>query len=435
MLTARTYIKCPHCAAQFRAEDTLWVANRNSECRDARVPNEPIRFSPRHFTPDAHALDAENRECEAVACPHCHLQFDQEYLETQPFMLTLAGGRRTGKTFFLTAMVWWMKRSLQNYGLELHESCSELCTEWARMIELLFPTRATGPAIKKLEYSCDATIAKSVFIPDSKMDTYDQNAPPGDHPVVLWTPALYFINRTDDISRKYAICLYDQYELDLPAGTEFPPRTISGSISLGDALFFFYDPVQNFHFMQSPLLTARQADAFNTQDDMNDTTILDDPITVFNDMAKRIRAEYRNETGQRLSAMEKYDRPLVIVVTKCDVWKSLLPDTIQAHLNDDPVLSTGKKLSLDSRILQDVSDAILALFAEYAPEFLNVVSAFATDVLFLPVSVTGVNCSVPDSDLGDENANLSRAGASPVWVGVPLLYAMARHESPIITMR
>jgi len=124
-----------------------------------------------------------------------------------------------------------------------------------------------------------------------------------------------------------------------------------------------------------------------------------------------------------LSASDKLSQPLVVVVTKSDVWHSLVPGI---DIETDPysmeIRSDGLKLGgLDMERIARVSEAVEEVLRRSVPEFVSAVRGIAQEVTFVPVSATGCSPVMSDGLL-----RIRASKVSPWWVTVPFLMDLAR---------
>src|SRR4029077_19265472 len=97
-------------------EQILWISSHANELGDLRLGcEEQIRFLPTRFDVAGNALDAEGFPCSRLACPRCHLEIPREILNTEQFFVSILGTPACGKSYFLTAMTWELRRVLPEY--------------------------------------------------------------------------------------------------------------------------------------------------------------------------------------------------------------------------------------------------------------------------------------------------------------------------------
>ena len=221
-----------------------------------------------------------------------------------------------------------------------------------------------------------------------------------------------------------AICLYDNAgEHFLPGGqSSISPATQHLTVSRG--LMFLFDPTQHVKF--------REACEGTTSDpQMHGKGWSHRQDQVLFEAANRIR------TQGGYTQNEKYDRQLVIVMTKFDAWQALLGKTygrrVAAHgpiLRKDGNASPESAVAvLNHRRLMQVSSDMRALMVRYAPEFVNAAEGFATNVTYIPVTALGCSPTLqPETGL----LGIRPADIAPKWAEIPLLYLLSMTSGGLI---
>ena len=134
---------------------------------------------------------------------------------------------------------------------------------------------------------------------------------------------------------------------------------------------------------------------------------------------------FRSHAGLREDQL--HNRPMIIVVTKWDSWKSLLPEIS----NEAPFVSAPNsplKL-LDGPRIESVSNQVGEMLRKYTPDIVAAAEGFASHVSFLPVSATGHS---PEIDPATGSFGIRPRDIAPYWVDVPMLYALSRWGSGLI---
>jgi DNA helicase HerA-like ATPase len=106
-------ITCPHCWEQFAPERILWISEHSDLLGDPRLgPEHQQRFLPTRFTVAGEAIDGKGFACHSLACPKCHLGVPWALLEMEPLFFSIFGAPASGKSFFLAAMAWELRKTL-----------------------------------------------------------------------------------------------------------------------------------------------------------------------------------------------------------------------------------------------------------------------------------------------------------------------------------
>jgi hypothetical protein len=135
--------------------------------------------------------------------------------------------------------------------------------------------------------------------------------------------------------------------------------------------------------------------------------------SVMHEIATRVR----RYTGLAVGA--KHPRPLIVIVTKLDAWKHLLPEPDLS----EPWARTDWLTGLDMDKIEKRSRDTRALLARLCPEFVSAAEDFAQNVLYVPVTALG---QTPAAEPDTKRAMMRPRDIRPAWVTVPLLYGLSR---------
>jgi hypothetical protein len=135
--------------------------------------------------------------------------------------------------------------------------------------------------------------------------------------------------------------------------------------------------------------------------------------TILTEAAARIR----RHTG--LSQGSKYDRPLIMVLSKFDEWSHLLG----LADDSDPWRRHGNLTGIDVGRIQQTSDRLRQILSVYCPETVAAAQAFAKDITYIAVSSLGSGVEV---DARTGRPGIRPRNIRPEWVTVPLLYSISR---------
>ena len=415
-------IMCPSCWEYFSLEDVLWFARFHKEIEPDPFLTEydSIRFLPEHFTPSGKAICENGDECELLACPHCHLEIPRSYLNSFPIVTSVVGGVGVGKSYYHATLVQWIRDSLKkNFGWHgelatyVHQRDgkrpgNEKLTDQA---EILFPLRR----LTEEEENVPVTLEKT----DQDDNCQEVKRPTGPNGEMrmekLIIPFIYdlipsngLLNVNENSTSLYSVCLYDHAGENLRLGTD--AVKLSQHLKTSNAIFFLYDPTYNGRFSKAMGYSGT-----------TETNQWDIPSNVFRNMKNMITND----------VVAMIDVPLVVIVTKCDLWMHLLTPESQKNLMSNPWGSKSGVCSLSQSTLRDVSVDIRNLMEKYDVSFVNDVEQFASDVLYVPVSATG---NVKPEVGPDKVPRYKPHSLKPIWIGVPFLYVLARHRDRLIGM-
>jgi len=411
-------ITCPHCWHEFTPEDSLWVSEHPDLVGDAKLGDmHAIRFLPSRFSPEGDAIDAEGYRATRLACPNCHLEVARPLFQLPAIFYSILGAPACGKSYFLASMTWHLRQMLPSrFKVSLNDADALANARLHAYEEQQFLNSNPDELV---------SIAKT----ETQGDMYDQ-VQMGDHSITLPRPFLFTLQPTashPNHSRAKAmsrvICLYDNAGESFLPGTDTVTSPVTRHLAHSACLFFCFDPTQDPRFRQAcegksddPQMKPRQS-RLQREASVRQDTILLEAIT-----------RVRRHAGLRED--EQHQRPMVIVVTKWDSWKELLPDVSQ----DEPYfdLPDSSVRTLDGDRIRETSMAVENLLLQFCPEIVAAAQGFAKELVFIPVSATGVSPEVDDAtgSLGIRPRNIR-----PYWVEVPLLYALSTWTRGLIGLQ
>jgi hypothetical protein len=325
-------------------------------------------------------------------------------LEHRTRILSIVGTPSSGKTFFLTAAAWMLRQRLEEcFALTLADADPESNQALTRNEQTLFlPADPNGlVTLDKTQLGGDQY--STVQIEPGQTTTLPE-------PYLFSVrPSAEHVYAAEAQQRAELLCLYDNAGEHFLPGADLSTSPTTQHLARAKMLYYLFDPTQDVRF-------RRQLEGQSVDPQLTQASRPFRQDTVVQEMAARIRRM------TSLSASDQLSQPLVVVVTKSDVWHSLLPGI---DIQSDPFAlefkSDGRKLGgLDMERITRVSDAVEELLRRSVPEFVSAVRGVTQDVTFVPVSATG--CSPVISD------GLLRVRASmvnPWWVTVPLLMDLA----------
>jgi hypothetical protein len=134
---------------------------------------------------------------------------------------------------------------------------------------------------------------------------------------------------------------------------------------------------------------------------------------------------------RRFSGMrdtDKSDRPLVVIVTKLDLWESLVPE----YRTQSPMVASTRSgasaLNLDR--IDELSKGIRRLLAEHAPEVITAAESLAKQVTYIGVSALGVT---PEHHPQHPDRWAVRpADVQPNGVEIPVLFGLQQQFPKLI---
>lgn len=396
--SSRGEITCPHCWHSFNVEEFLYIARHQSLVGDPVLgPEAPQRFLPSKFTPEGNAIDSAGMSCPEMACPRCHLRIPQGASEQPPLFLSIVGAAASGKSFFLTSMIWMLRNKLsRNFAISFTDTDAINNQMINEDEELLYLNSSPDELVALRKTELQGELYNQVLL-----DGMLINLP---KPFMFTiTPAEHHPHYDEVRNRMFrTLVLYDNAGEHFEPGMDSVDNPTTRHLLHSDALFFLFDPTQDVRFRQR--LNAEDPQLAKGSRVQRQEILL-------TEMINRIK-KYSG-----LRAGSKTAKTLILLVAKADVWKHLL----SFDLPDEPWEwdSRSNTCALDVNMVKNVSFATRTLLEEVCPEIVATAETFAGDVLYLPNSAIGRS-----PELNEESGMLGvrPQDMSPIWVSVPLLY-------------
>lgn len=407
----RPSVLCPHCWHSFPPGDVLWIAQHADLIGDPLVgPDAPSRFRPSRFTVKGAALDARGMACQAMACPRCHLSIPRPLLEMPPFVLSIVGAAGSGKSHLLACMTWELRRRLPEsfrVGFTDADPAANRCLN--RYEETLFPQDDSDRQVALEKTPMEGDLYESITLGSQKL-TFPR-------PFLFSLQPRSARRRTGNGKRGGVLCLYDNAGEHFEPGTDSTATPVTHHLAKSRAMLFVYDPTQNLRFREH----CRK---------FSDAPQLDEPMPRQRQEVILIEAAARVRKYTGLPMNKRYKKPLIVVVSKYDLWRPILEGV--DLLRGEPILGTGHRAALDLARIHQVSSAVRELLRQFAPELVLAAEAFCSEVIYVPVSALGRS---PTAREGDGALGIRAGNIAPKWVTVPVLYALSKVWPGLINTR
>jgi hypothetical protein len=359
-----------------------------------------LRFLPSRFTVEGQAIDARGLACHGLACPRCHLPLPRAMIDQTPLFLSILGSPASGKSYYLAAMTWQLRRLLkQHFNVAFGDADPTANLILNQYEERLFLNGTPDEPTLINKTDLEGNLYNSVRIGDQVVDLpcpfVFSLKPLQGHPNA---------HNAERVSR--ALCLYDNAGEHYQPGVDTARRPGTRHLALSRALLFLFDPTQDPRFRDA-------CHKLSADPQMRDRARTYRQETVLSEAADRIR------THSGMSPRAKHNRPLIVVVTKYDAWSSLLP---RERLQLDQALRETRSgmRALDLGVVDHASRLTRGLLEQHSPEIISAAESFADRVVYLPVSALG--CA-PEKGAGEFLVVRPR-NIKPQWVEIPMYYAL-----------
>jgi hypothetical protein len=207
------------------------------------------------------------------------------------------------------------------------------------------------------------------------------------------------------------LCLYDNAGEHFQPGQDTTSSPVTRHLAQSRAVLFLFDPTQDPRFRTA----ARGAESGGSKQRAARLTRQE---TILNEAAARIR----RHAG--LSHGSKFDRPMIVVLSKLDEWAHLLD-----REDGEPWRAQGNLTGVDAERIERTSNRLREILTHYCPETVAAAEAFAREITYIAVSSLGDRVELdPNTGL----PGIRPKNIRPHWVTVPLLYALSRVQPALI---
>jgi hypothetical protein len=211
--------------------------------------------------------------------------------------------------------------------------------------------------------------------------------------------------KSDGLARM--LCLYDNAGEHFQPGQDTTSSPVTHHLAQSRAILFLFDPTQDKRF-RSACRSSQVIGAALTRDSR-----LSRQETILNEAAARIRRLIG------LSHRAKFERPVIVVLSKFDEWSHLL-GLVEKN---EPFKKRGAVMGVDQEQVEAQSGSLRRILAHYCPETVAAAESFASDVTYIAISSLGNRLEIdPNTGL----AGIRPMDIEPYWVTVPLLYSLSR---------
>lgn len=389
---------CPSCWSTFRQEDALSIATHPSLYGDSLLGEDSMkRFKPVHFGSQGLPIDERGSLCTEFACPHCHHKLPPFYDRVRQHIFSLVGVPAAGKTYYLTSLIHDLELQLpRDFGISFRDADPTGNAPLNEMRMRVFTAKTPQEA-----YIGKTRLQGRLY---RTVHCHGEN-------YSMPYPFIYTINKSHS---SYSLVMYDN------AGENYEPaRPIvqsigSDHIKVASAIFFLFDPTTN------PSFRALLKD---TSDPQLKTSLYPPgrQALMLSEMEIRLRTSLNVHPG------EKIDKPLAVIIGKCDTWMPLLgPEPLL------PIVVQGK---LRPKNMEANSDRLRELLFRICPHICMNAEAISEKVCYFAASSLGA----PPVEFRDEETGQTLIGPAsgqltPFRVTDPVIWALSCLEPSLFPL-
>ena len=402
-------VTCPNCWERFPPERVRYVSTHPDLYGDLRLGDQAHRrFLPTQFHPDGRAIDSLGGACHQLACPKCHLIVPRVMLERPTLFASVFGSPSSGKSFFLASMTHQLRRTLPGtFCLNFSDADPEANAILHHYENTLFAPDSNTALVSLEKTEVTGSDKYQLVDFDGKKVRYPkpfffQISPIKGHPNAQ---VIAKVSRT--------LCMYDNAGESFQPGADRPDNPTTLHLAKSNCLIFIYDPTQEPAF--------RKALAKKSKDPQVSDAVTDRQDVLLAEVARRVK------THRQMPMAAHHDKPMIVVVSKFDAWKTLIDGDMsppwEPHSSGDiSLLSRGR--------VEEMSSRVRRMLTEYAPGIVSTAESFVdpNKVLYVPVSATGG----PPKLMEGGGLGYRAGSLSPAWVEVPLLHVLHQHVGGLV---
>lgn len=348
--------QCPICWLRFEGKHMKHISSHEELIGDPILGDDyHRRFIPKKWDSSGIALDDFGIQCPDTACPHCHERLPAGFGEFKQYIYSIVGAPSSGKSYYLAVLLKQLKRYLfHKFEISFIDQDPEYNIQINEVIQTLFSARS----------AVEGRIIKT----DMRGGNYKSVNRNGKE-VDLPKPSIFNISQTNVENTDSSIVFYDN------AGEHFLP-SYSGAeefqilhVAKASCLFFLYDPLVNIDIRHD--LSNIESDQLKRKSD------LDQQPSILTQMNVKISRVLGKPTSEKLKT------PLAILIGKCDIWHSLVPNwgKIVNPINHENFL-LHEAIDSNSNIIRDFLN-------NYAPDIVSTAERISLDVKYFPFSSFG----------------------------------------------
>jgi hypothetical protein len=374
--------------------------------RSATGGGEPLRFIPERFDVEGRAVDAEGAPCTQLACPRCRLLVPRATLEMPSLVLSVLGSPGSGKSVFLTSMIFTMRQEAARLGLRFQDADLTLNRNLLEDERKMF-LDASAESFRPIGQTVEKTKLDDKRYRISRIDGHDAKFVP---PYTFLLTTAEGHPRLDEGNRlARLLCLYDNAGEHFLPGTDRADQPMTRHLAASKGLIYVFDPTKDRRIRR--LLTDASLAAADIGAERQDSVLME--------AANRIREHAGIAQTARLP------QPLFVVLTKFDAWRPLLNEfTPRSVLTTHPT-SPIEVLQHDE--VERLSTMARNLLWNTCREIVTAAESVSENVVYAPVAAVGWDVRTTAGV-----SNFLGANCEPYGVLVPLLSLLNRNVPRLV---
>ncbi|MGB0370867.1 MAG: hypothetical protein ACPGN3_05900 [Opitutales bacterium] len=388
---------CPACWEKFGLGSVMNIeANMGKEGDPVLGPGHAPRFWASNFNEDGIAIDPQGELSYDIACPHCRRKLPGGYCDTPHHIFSVIGAPGAGKSYYLSVLINELQSTLyKDFGVTFRDEDPAGNVLLNEMKNQIFSAATREEAI----------LDKTTF--EGKM--YDQAVRRG-RSVALPKPFVYTLSGKESADHNASLIFYDN------AGEHFQPNIdIEASpgalhVAHSSVLLFLFNPASNPGF--------RKALSYVQDPQLRQQGVRDQQDILLSEMEARIK-RLRN-----ISAFNRVETPLAIIIGKADIWGRLI-DWSQFK---EPIVDGA----ISEPAIRHNSEILRELLLEYASGIVANAEALSSNVMYFAASAIGHSPELITEGPMEGYLAPDPRRIRPKFVDIPFLWALSKCEGNLV---
>lgn len=388
---------CPYCWFRFDRGDVMHIAvHKSLQGDNLRGEDHMLRFLASSFNDKGQALDAMGSPCTDLACPHCHWKLPPGFLDLKPKILSIVGAPSSGKSYYLSVLVKMLEKTLyKNFGIAFYDADPAENASLTRMKNRLFSGSTAAEAqLSKTALEGDMYVSVQRLGREVKMPK----------------PFIFTVSPESDPNSATSVVFYDNAGEHFEPGANKADSPGAQHIAAAEGIFFLFDPTYNLEF-------RRILQGISSDPQIADRRF-DQQETLLAEMNSRVKGL------MGVDFRDKIDKPIAMLVGKCDVWQDMI--------GRENLLNAVTERKLDLTVIRRISDLVRGKLLEVTPSIVANAESISDNVMYFPVSSFGCSPDVIGEDHGHPILSPDPNKISPILVEIPILWILSQVNRDLI---
>ena len=345
-------LSCPSCRNSFSQSELLNIATHPELKGDEILGAHAMkRFKATTTDSEGFVIDEYGARCTEIACPLCHHKLPPFFEQMKQHVFSLIGVPASGKSYFLAALVQELEHTLpMGFGIPFRDADPTTNRPLNDMRSKVFSS----------DSPLEAHLGKINLRTNSVRPIYKDGAY-----YKMPRPFIYTLNKGQDI---HSIVLYNNTAISFEGNSHGDYAPYTDNLKQADSILFLFDPTSNPGFRALLKGISDPQIKHNLYSPGRQSSLLTETEI-------RLRSELNLPPGRKLN------KPLALIIGKCDTWLHLL--------GPEPLLPIVRNNQIRMDNVDANSERLRKLLFRIAPQLCANVEAISSNVRYFAASSFG----------------------------------------------